>query len=213
MRPSEHVYMLSHCCLLFSWMEVLLEGLRRHFHSLLFVLACILAAIVPFLVSAPAVTDTGDFPGWPTEFEGKALQSLPLTALEQRFAERFPGRIARFSDGKREIILRWVAEPTRKLHPARDCFRGSGYKVEALPMQVDARGQRWSRFLATRNQESLLVRERISDERGGQWTDVSSWYWSSFWRESAGPWWAVTAAMPPEAGGSYLASYDALPSK
>lgn len=161
---------------------------------LAFLAACLLAALVPFTTSPAETITTHDFPGWPSHFEGKALRSLPLTDLEKRFAAHFPGRIARFSDGQREIILRWVTAPTRKLHPAVDCFRGSGYRIEPLPLDVDAHGQRWHRFLATRQDERLLVRERIWDERGEQWSDVSAWHWRAFWRESAGPWWAATVA-------------------
>lgn len=184
--------MLSWACLVCGWIDIVLHSIRRQW--LPFVLASLLAAAVPCFVRAPAVIESGAFPGWPGEFQGQPLQALPLTALEQRFAERFPGRIARFNDGSREILLRWVAEPTRKLHPAKDCFRGSGYRIETLPIRVDAQGQRWSRFHATRGPENLLVEERIWDAGNGQWTDVSAWYWAAFWQKSAGPWWAATVA-------------------
>ena len=44
------------------------------------------------------------FPGWPSTFEGRTLTPLPLNEMETKFATGFPGRIARFSDGEREII-------------------------------------------------------------------------------------------------------------
>jgi hypothetical protein len=50
-----------------------------------------------------------------------------FSSREERFAADFPGRIARFSDGHREIIIRWVARETRALHSASDCFKGLGY--------------------------------------------------------------------------------------
>jgi hypothetical protein len=157
-----------------------------------FVGACLLAAVMP-LFSGPAVpTPTAGFPGWPTRYEGKALQSLPLSSLEQRFAEDFPGRIGRFSDGRREIVIRWVSQETRKLHPAADCFRGSGYRITPQPIGVDAAGDRWGRFLATRGEQQIEVRERIHDDAGKEWTDVSAWYWAALRGQSAGPWWVTT---------------------
>jgi hypothetical protein len=34
------------------------------------------------------------------------------------------GRIAHFTDGEREAVLRRVTKATRKLHPASDCIAG-----------------------------------------------------------------------------------------
>ena len=158
-------------------------------------IAAIVAAIVPLLSALPAPSAAAGFPGWPTQFEGKPLRGLPLTALEKRFEENFPGRIGRFSDGEREIILRWVAQETRKLHPAIDCFKGSGYAVTPQPIEVDSSGTRWGSFRAARGAEKINVRERIYDAAGNEWTDVSAWYWAAMWQKSSGPWWAVTLAQ------------------
>lgn len=166
----------------------------RHKTCLLFIAACLVAAIIPWLGTAPAGADAAGFPGWPSSFEGKALRELPLSPLELRFAENFPGRIGRFSDGRREIILRWVASETRKLHPASDCFRGSGYRIQALPIRVAASGAQWGRFRAARHNQEIIVEERIFDMAGRQWSDVSAWYWAAFRQQSSGPWWAVTVA-------------------
>lgn len=160
----------------------------------LFVLACVLAALMPLLLRPQPNSPSTGFPGWPSSFEGKTLRQLPLTPLEARFAENFPGRMGRFTDGQREIILRWVSAETRKLHPATDCFRGSGYQVRALPIKFTASGEHWGRFQATRGSESILVEERIVDSQGQQWTDVSAWYWAALWQKSASPWWAMTIA-------------------
>lgn len=155
---------------------------------------CGLAAVVPLLGSQSAVHTLNGAPEWPAHFEGKPLRALPLNALEQSFAAGFPGRMARFTDGRREIILRWVSEDTRKLHPASDCFRGAGYTVTPQPAIVDAQGARWGSFTATRGGQRLEVRERIYDTSNQQWTDVSAWYWAAATGQSRGPWWAVTLA-------------------
>lgn len=158
--------------------------------------ACLLAALAPLLpatlskrrdATPPATTAA---PQWPTHFENRALTALPLSEREQRFGRDFPGRLARFTDGKREIIIRWVTAATRKLHPAADCFAGIGYEVRPQPLRVDAAGQRWGSFTAVRREDRLRVYERIYTDAGESWTDASAWYWAA--EEAAGPWWAVT---------------------
>src|SRR5262245_8451285 len=91
----------------------------------LFLLSSVLLATAP-LWSAPREREPVEalFPGWPSTFEGRSLRELPLSEREERFGAGFPGRIARFTDGQRELIIRWVAAPTRQLHSAADCFRG-----------------------------------------------------------------------------------------
>jgi len=117
-----------------------------------------------------------------------------LSEREERFGREFPGRVARFTDGRREIIVRHVTEPTRRLHPASDCFAGLGYRVRPLPLHVDGAGARWGSFGAERGGERFLVRERIYADAGGSWPDVSSWYWAAATGADRGPWWAVTVA-------------------
>ncbi len=165
--------------------------------TVFYIIACAVAALVPFL-SAQYQTAAGTaapvmFPGWPTKFEGKTLTPLPLNEMEKSFASDFPGRIARFSDGEREIIIRWVTEATRKLHPSSDCFQGLGYTVNPMAAHRDESGSLWARFAATKVDEHLLVFERIHSDSGETWTDVSAWYWSAM-QHDYGSWWAITIA-------------------
>jgi exosortase/archaeosortase family protein len=81
----------------------------------------------------PAVQSSNVFPA---TFEGFEIKKLPLSERESYFLEDFPGHIGRFSDGKREIIIRYVWEATRKLHPASDCFRATGYSTKPLPLRL-----------------------------------------------------------------------------
>jgi hypothetical protein len=134
---------------------------------------------------------------WPTNFQGRSLVPLPLSAAEQRFAAQFPGRIGRFSDGRSNIIVRLVDQPTRLLHPAADCFRGIGYHVERAQVRRDDDGQSWSCFKVEKGGQQRRVCERIYDAQGGTWTDVSSWYWAAALSKTQGPWWAVTVASAP----------------
>lgn len=164
---------------------------------ILFALACGAAALAPLGSATHSVFAVADgFPGWPTAFEGKALTALPLTAVEQRFQASFPGHVGRFTDGEREIIMRWVAQGTRKLHASGDCFKANGYVLTPVPVaQLGA--ERWSAFKATKGGATLAVRERIVDSKGGQWSDVSSWYWAVQLGQTTGPWWAITVAENP----------------
>lgn len=166
-------------------------------HAFVYAGACVLALVAPWL-AAPRSAGGGDaaatFPGWPTHFAGRPLTRLPLTEREERFGGDFPGRIARFTDGRRELVVRFVTGPTRKLHPASDCFAGIGYRVRPLPLKVDVDGARWGGFTAERGGEKLLVYERIYSDAGGSWEDVSAWYWAAAGGKGPGPWWAVTVA-------------------
>jgi len=163
--------------------------------SALFTAACVIAALAPLLSAQPQPPAPSGFPGWQTHYDGKPLRELPLSSLERRFEENFPGRLGRFSDGEREIVIRWVSRETRKLHPAVDCFRGVGYRVTPQPIEVDPKGERWGSFLAVRGGKTFSVRERVYDGAGNSWTDVSSWYWAALREISPGPWWAVTIAQ------------------
>lgn len=161
--------------------------------SALYVVACLTAMLVPMLpYRATAPEAKTGFPGWPATFDGRPLTPLEISARERRFAEGFPGYIGRFSDGERELVIRWVAEETRMLHPAADCYRGIGFDVEPRPALVDPSGARWGAFLARRGTETVLVKERIFDDAGGSWSDVSQWYWAALLGRTTGPWWAVT---------------------
>lgn len=162
-----------------------------------YITACALAGLMPLLamqIKQPVSgAGTNVFPGWPAQFDGKSLSVLSLNEMEQKFATDFPGRIGRFTDGSREIIVRWVTEGTRKMHPASDCFQGLGYTVKPLPLRRDQNGVLWSSFSASKRSQELLVYERIYSDSGQTWTDVSSWYWSAI-RQESGSWWAITVA-------------------
>ncbi len=151
--------------------------------------------MIPFFVGGKEVTKishtTIDFP---TEFEGKPLMELELSDREQFFLNDFPGEIRRFTDGRRELIVRFVTTPTRKLHPSSDCFSAIGYAIKPLPMKIDESQQKWACFNADKGEESLNVCERIYTENGESWTDVSSWYWSAISVGNEKGYWAITVA-------------------
>lgn len=171
--------------------------MRRTF---VYLIICALAALIPMFPLRSQQSNVASarvaFGEWPARFEGHALTPLPLTERELRFGNDFPGKIGRFSDGRREVIVRWVYEATRRLHSASDCFEGIGFSVRPLPLHVDENGSRWSSFVATRGKERLRVRERIYTDTGESWTDVSSWYWAALQDTHPGPWWAITVAEP-----------------
>jgi hypothetical protein len=167
---------------------------KAHGPAAAVLLAATAAALAPLIDRSGATTTDAPFPGWPTYYEGRSLVELPLTPRENAFVRDFPGRVGRFSDGRREIIIRWVGAPTRRLHSAADCFRGSGYAITPIAARKDAAGNTKSCFRATLNGSAMTVCELIRDERGESWSDVSAWYWDGMLRASKPPWWSFVVA-------------------
>ena len=155
----------------------------------------ILAACAPFLVATPQKTSVNqNFPGWPAQHEGRALYELPLSERESNMMKSFPGELGKFSDGDRDLVFRWVTRPTRKLHPARDCYRASGYSIQPAQMRQDTEGNFWSCFQANHSQDKQLVCERLYDDKNQSFSDASAWYWAAVLQKSQGPWWNIVVS-------------------
>ncbi len=129
---------------------------------------------------------------WPRVWQGDTLRPLALTAVEQRFAERFPGHIGRFAADGSVWVLRDVTRPTRALHPASDCFRGLGYRIEQTQLQRETDDRLWRCFIAERGGGRVRVCERIVDAHDQEFIDASSWFWAATLGRSPGPWRAMT---------------------
>ncbi|HEX6398070.1 MAG TPA: hypothetical protein VFZ95_11645 [Steroidobacteraceae bacterium] len=159
-------------------------------------LAMVMAAIAPLFAShaIDARPSAGSLPAWPHEFEGRPLTPVALSAEQGRLLADFPGAAARFSDGERDILMRWVTQPTRRLHPAEDCYRGWGFEVGGSKIRADRDGRRWRCFEVTRGGVTRQVCEQIRDGEGASYTDVSSWYWDATLNQTAAPWLVVTVA-------------------
>lgn len=159
----------------------------------------IFALIVPFYSNNKNIIKTVQTAKtFPNELEGRDLIQLDLTEREQFFLNDFPGEVRRFTDGNREIIVRFVTEATRKLHPSSDCFSAIGYQIKPLPLRIDENQQKWACFSANRNENNLKVCERIYTNDGKSWTDVSSWYWSALSDNNPNGYWAITVAENTE---------------
>jgi hypothetical protein len=160
-----------------------------------FLLVMLFAAATPLLATrAPVAAADPAVPAWPHEFDGKPLVAVNLTDEERRWIGGFPGSVARFTDGERELLMRWVTQPTRRLHPAEDCYRGWGFQVSQSRVRADRDGSHWRCFTATKDGEAREVCEQIRDAEGGFFTDVSSWYWASSLGRNPGPWLAISVA-------------------
>jgi hypothetical protein len=133
---------------------------------------------------------------WPTHFRDRPLTRLPPGELEDFFARRFDGPIARFTDGHHLIVVRHVVRTTRQLHPADAGLRTMGYRTGEPRRAADDHGQRWTCFIAERDGHRIEACERIHDGGKGEWTDASAWFWAS--QYGGGPWWAVTVLSPVE---------------
>lgn len=136
-------------------------------------------------------------PEMPTHWRGKPLRPLALSAVEERFAQGFPGSIQRLTTSRDTLIVRTIYQPTRMLHPAADCYRGLGYTVGEHGLERQSDGKVWQCFIATTpNGQRMKVCERIEDAAGNGFTDTSSWYWQALLQRSTAPWRAVTVAVP-----------------
>jgi hypothetical protein len=162
--------------------------------KLAFALALLLCALAPLLVSGSVAASGGSSAEWPATWEGRALRPLAPSEVERRFAARFPGRIARLTDGEQVLVWREVQRPTRMLHPAADCYRGLGYRIAQARLEHDRARRLWRCFVAERDGQRLRVCERIVGADGRAFTDTSSWFWAAQLGQSAGPWHAITLA-------------------
>lgn len=154
-------------------------------------LCAALAALTPMLARAPRAATSAP-PAWPAQFEGRPLRRLEMTADERRMLAGFPGDVARFTDGERDIVLRWVTQPTRQLHPAEDCYRGFGFTTAAARIEADRDGVRWRCFTASKDGATREICEQLRDADGAHWTDVSAWYWDATLERTHGPWLVTT---------------------
>ncbi|RZL64477.1 MAG: hypothetical protein EOP81_08490 [Variovorax sp.] len=160
---------------------------------------CLWSSLASGLQPRPAGVDqpAASTPEWPNAWDGVPLRPLALSEVEHRFAQRFPGAIARLTDGEQVIVMRHVTTPTRMLHPAADCYRALGYRIAQARLERDAEARLWRCFDAERaGAPKLRVCERIVDAGGTAFTDTSAWYWAAAGGRTTGPWQAVTVARP-----------------
>lgn len=160
----------------------------------LLLLACACAAIAPVFSGDQQHIAAETVPRWPTHFQGRMLHELPMNERERNVLAGFPGAVSRFTDGERDIVMRWVTQPTRRLHPAEDCYRGLGFETSQSHIVSDGDGTQWRCFTASRDGEHRQVCEQLQDSEGGRWTDVSAWYWAAALKRSEGPWLVTTVA-------------------
>jgi len=162
-----------------------------------FALVFVACGLAPLLRSqAPAPAHGVVWPEPPRSWQGRLLRPLALAEVEQRFADRFPGRVMRATDGDNVLVFRDLDVPTRMLHPAADCYRGLGYRIVDARLERDAQRALWRCFEAERAGRRVRVCERIVDAAGASFTDASSWFWAAQLGRSHGPWQAVTVASP-----------------
>ncbi|MEJ8845356.1 hypothetical protein [Variovorax rhizosphaerae] len=180
------------------------QFMQRIAHKAVFAVTMVLcvawsAATAVHTPPAPAAALQSASKVWPDTWDGARLRPIALSEVEQRFAERFPGTIARMTDGSQTLVLREVRSPTRMLHPAADCYRALGYRIGQARLERDPRERMWRCFVADRaGAPRLRVCERIVDAAGTAFTDTSAWYWAATSGKSEGPWQAITTARVDE---------------
>ena len=99
-------------------------------------------------------------------------------------------RVEHFRDARHQFSVRTIAEPSRRVHPAEECYRATGWQVRALPMRIES--YRWGCFEATRGAQRVEVCETFVDRNGRSWSDAGSWWWSAMFARGDGPWRGIT---------------------
>jgi len=172
--------------------------MRTRWPLALFVVVAGFAGIAPSVLDGPAGEAAAGgtaFQGWPARYEGRVLTPLTISDREAAFARDFPGKIGRFHDGQRDVIVRYVTTATRRLHPAADCLRGVGFTITPLPARREASGALMSCLRAERKGQSLRVCEGVRAALGSEtWPDVPAWYWAATMTGAAGPWWSFVVS-------------------
>jgi hypothetical protein len=126
------------------------------------------------------------------------MRALVIVCAAAALAPRWPRpdappaveRVEHFRDGPHEYTVRTIAEPSRRVHPAEECYRATGWKVRPLPMRIET--WRWGCFEATRGAERAEVCETFVDRNGRSWSDAGSWWWSAMFARGSGPWRGMT---------------------
>lgn len=164
-------------------------------------LLCLVAGSAPLVQARSVDASLAIKPDpWHDRAEQYSLKRIPLSSLERQFQSRFPGEIAKFSDGQSEIIFRTIKSPTRQLHPAEDCLKGTGYKLSKDCLTKDDQGVLWHTLIAERDQRKLNVSERIIDHHGHSWLRASDWYWAAMIGQTKGPWLSITKVRHIKSG-------------
>lgn len=151
-----------------------------------YVLACFAAAAAP--IFADARPTRHDFPGWPSQLDGRPLTRLPDTPEEIRFYAEQPTRHARFSDGQRIVLMRWADERVEGFHLAGPCFEAFGFELQELP----ARAASESCFRAQRGDVVQRVCEHIRDGQGRTYASMRAWRLAQALRTTEPPYLGVS---------------------
>ena len=128
---------------------------------------------------------------WPTQFEGSSIHLIPALPNQRAFVGLYPGATTTFQSAGRNLIIRHATRGTRRLHAIETCLREAGYQITRR--SIDS--ENWLTYFAINPEESLHIRERISDG-SRSWTQPSSWFWHATLHPHAGPWQATTVITP-----------------
>lgn len=157
--------------------------------------------VMPVLRSSVGESQPLDshFPGWWREWNGRPLRRLKMGDREKAFAAGFPGPVALFDDGERQILLRYTERPTALIRPMEECL-GETYEVQRMGTSEDSGGHRWRTVIAAAKLEKWLVREQIVSHTGESWVYGRLWFWAALLGFTQGPWWSVVTFEPVPGG-------------
>lgn len=173
----------------------------------LFLSSCLAAAVLPCFGVSEGQMRRHDSYEFITTFRGNSLLPVAMTDGEAAFYDDFPGATGYFNIDDRpgeSVFLRYVEQPTRKLHAAEGCYRASGYQIEYsdnVQVRVEELSEeplQWSQFSIREGDCLFWVRQvTLSLTTGASYPDVPAWYWQTmFSSRDPGPWLSVTWKLP-----------------
>jgi hypothetical protein len=152
-------------------------------------ISCLVAALVPLTenkkigkISTTFITPPG--------VDLSNFTEVQLIDKEKLLETSFPGATKRFESANQQLIVRYIVEPSRKVHPAEMCFRAWGYKIVWRPGRGGKNG-RSSCFEAEREGKRCLVCEQVIATDAESFPDVSAWYYQAILGRTKGPWWSL----------------------
>lgn len=148
----------------------------------IFVMLLVIAALRPMLItsSAKSYSENKSFNDIVEVLEQKLIEDnfeqVAPNKLEQRFYANFPGTFKKFKRGNEDRLIRVTSIATRKMHPSKDCFLASNYKIEKIQI-VKEQQKLWNSFNASKTGIECQVIERYySANDDYSFSDVSAWY-------------------------------------
>ncbi len=171
--------------------------------NIILLISSVIALGRPFIVENSQHFPKNYSVNLPTTFNGFVLEELNTSEHERAFYDNFPGKTALYklkSSNGEQIFFRYLETPSRKLHPAEECYKANGTDCVAMEkkiIRVEELSQSpitWGQFKIKENGSEYIIRQAVISLGGKEnYSDIPSWYWLTVFSDNdPGPWLAIT---------------------